>query len=49
MTEEEITFLNECLVYTYFKLKEYQNAKILSEEIITKIQKSIMFAVHDNE
>ncbi|CDW76455.1 UNKNOWN [Stylonychia lemnae] len=49
MTEEEITFYNECLVYTYFKLKEYQNAKILSEEIISKLQKSIMFAVNDSD
>ena len=49
MTEEEVTFYNQCLVYTYFKLKEHQNAKILSEEIMSKLQKSIMFAVHDNE
>eukprot|EP00347_Sterkiella_histriomuscorum_P001642 403371239 len=48
MTEEEITFHNQCLVYVYFKLKEYQNARILSEEILTKLQKSVMFAVHDD-
>ncbi len=49
ITEEEIAFYNECLVYVYFKLKEFQNAKLLSDEMLSKLSKQAIFSVNDNE
>ena len=39
MSEEEVVFYNECLVYVFLKLKEFQNAKLLAEEMIAKLDK----------
>jgi hypothetical protein len=39
MPDEQLIFYNECLVYVFFKLKEYQNAKILAEQMIAKLDK----------
>jgi len=39
--------LNQCLVYVFFKLKEFQNAKILSEQMIAKLDKQVMFSVKE--
>jgi len=49
MTEDEVTFLNLSLVYTFFKLKEYQNAKILAEEMLAKLSKQVLFNVNEDE
>ena len=49
MTEEELAFFNECLVYIYFKMKEYQNAKILTEEMISKLSKQVLFNIGDTD
>ena len=42
-------FLRQCLVFVFFKLKEYQNAKIVSEEMIKKLDKEFLFSISDNE
>jgi len=37
LTDEEIDFFNICLAFVFFKLKEYPNARILTEEILQKV------------
>ena len=49
MPDEEVVFYNECIVYIFFKLKEYQNARILAEEMISKLSKQVIFSLSDSE
>jgi len=44
-----VSFFNECMVFIYFRLKEYQNAKILAQEILDKLSKQVLFSVGDSE
>mmetsp|Transcript_25125 Transcript_25125/g.18917 ORF Transcript_25125/g.18917 Transcript_25125/m.18917 type:complete len:132 (+) Transcript_25125:307-702(+) len=42
-----LIFLNLALVFAFFKLKEYQNARILSEQMIAKLDRQVMFSVKE--
>lgn len=49
LTEEEVSFFNQCLVYVFFKLKEYQNARILAGDNIKKLSRQAMFSFGEQE
>ena len=37
LSEEAIQLFNQCLIYALIKLKEYKNAKILSDQVMSKL------------
>ncbi len=49
LSEDELVFYNQCLVYVFFKLKEFQNSKLLAEEIINKLAKQAIFNIGDDQ
>ena len=49
LNDDEVLFYNSCLVFVFFKLKEFQNAKILSTEVISKLSRQAIFSVVDSE
>ena len=49
LSEDEVQFFNLCLVYVFLKLKEYNYARVLSEEILQKLKRQGIFSFDDQE
>lgn len=49
LSEEEVQFFNQCLVYVFLKLKEFHYARVLSEEILQKLKRQGIFSFDEQD